>query len=61
MLNQSELLSRKDIYNACVQMPEMHDLIQVVRDAIVECNELTCEVIRTLTFEYHELNEEYDN
>lgn len=60
-LNQSELLLRRDIYNICVQMPEMHDLIQVVRDAIVECNVSTGEVSRSLSFEYHEGNEEFEN
>jgi len=60
-LNQSELLLRRDIYNVCTQMPEMHDLIQVVRDAIVECNVSTGEVSRSIMFEYHDQNEEYEN
>jgi len=60
-LNQSELLLRRDIFNVCQQMPEMHDLIQIVRDAIVECNVSSGEVSRSITFEYHDQNEEYEN
>lgn len=50
-MNQSELLMRRDIYNICQQMPEMHDVITIVRDAIIECNTSTGEVSRTLIFE----------
>lgn len=58
-LNQSELLLRRDLYNICTQMPEMRDVIYVVRDAITECNVATGEVSRSLIFENHEDNEEY--
>src|SRR5699024_9077248 len=53
-INQNELLLRRDIYNICTQMPEMHDVIQTIRDAIIECNVATGEVSRTVTFENHE-------
>lgn len=56
-LNQSELLLRRDIYNICTQMPEMHDVINVVRDSIIECNVATGEVSRTLLFENHDEDE----
>ena len=55
--NQNELLMRRDIYNICTQMPEMHDAINVVRDAIIECNVSTGEVSRTVTFENHDDDE----
>lgn len=58
-LNQSELLLRRDLHNICTQMPEMRDVIYVVRDAITECNVATGEVSRTIKFENHENNEEY--
>ena len=50
-LNQSELLLRRDIYNICSQMPEMHDVINVVRDSIIEANIATGEVSRSLIFD----------
>ena len=50
-LNQSELLLRRDMFNICTQMPEMRDVIYVVRDAIIECNVSTGEVSRSITFE----------
>ena len=56
-LNQSELLLRRDIYNICQQMPEMHDVIYTTRDAIIECNVSTGEVSRNLTFLNHENDE----
>ena len=37
-LNQSEVLLRRDIFNICNQMPEMRDVIYIIRDAIIECN-----------------------
>lgn len=60
-LNQSELLLRRDIYNVCTQMAEMHDVINVIRDAIIECNVSTGEVSRSVTFENHEDNEAYES
>lgn len=57
-INQNELLLRRDIYNICTQMPEMHDVIQIIRDAIIECNVATGEVSRTVTFENHESDDD---
>ena len=59
-LNQSELLLRRDIYNICTQMPEMHDVINVVRDGIIECNVATGEVSRSLSFDNYEESESYE-
>lgn len=56
-LNQSELLVRRDISNICIQMPEMRDVINVIRDGIIECNIATGQVSRDLIFE----NSESDN
>lgn len=53
-LNQSELLLRRDLENICTQMPEMREVINVIRDAIIECNVATGEVSRSLLFENHE-------
>ena len=50
-LNQSEVLLRRDIFNICNQMPEMRDVIYIIRDAIIECNVATGEVSRSLLFE----------
>jgi hypothetical protein len=60
-INESELLLRRDIYNICTQMPEMRDVIYVVRDAIIECNVSTGEVSRSITFENHETNESLES
>ncbi len=60
-LNHSELLKRRDLTNICVQMPEMRDVIQVVRDGIIECNISTGEVSRSLVFENYENNETYES
>lgn len=59
-LNQSELLLRRDMYNICTQMPEMRDVIYVVRDSIIECNVATGEVSRSITFENHSDNAAYE-
>lgn len=59
-LNQSELLLRRDLANICTQMPEMRDVIYVVRDAIIECNVSTGEVSRQLVFENHSENEAWE-
>lgn len=59
-INQSELLLRKDMYNICTQMPEMRDVIYVIRDAIIECNVSTGEVSRNITFENHQDNGSYE-
>jgi len=50
-INQSELLLKRDITNICTQMPEMRDVVYVVRDAIIECNVATGEVSRSIVFE----------
>lgn len=52
-INQNELLLRRDIYNVCTQMPEMHDVIYIIRDAVIECSVSTGEVSRTITFANH--------
>ena len=57
VINNSELLLRRDLKNICTQMPEMRDVIMVIRDAIIECNVATGEVSRSLLFENHESNE----
>jgi hypothetical protein len=59
-MNQSELLLRRDIYNICTQMPEMHDVINIVRDSIIECNVANGEVSRSLLFENHEDDDSYE-
>ena len=59
-MNQSELLLRRDLFNICTQMPEMHDVISVVRDAIIECNVSTGEVSRSITFQNHENEASYE-
>lgn len=56
-LNQSELLMRRDLENICTQMPEMRDVVMVIRDAIIECNVSTGDVSRSLVFENHEDDE----
>lgn len=61
IINQSELLLKRDINNICTQMPEMHDVIHVIRDAIIECNVSTGEVSRSIIFENHEDNESYES
>ena len=53
-LNHSELLMRRDLFNICTQMPEMRDVVMVVRDSIIECNVSTGEVSRQVTFENHD-------
>ena len=59
-MNQSELLLRRDIYNVCTQMPEMHEVINIIRDGIIECNTATGEVSRSLSFDNFESNESYE-
>ena len=59
-INQSEILLRRDIYNICTQMPEMHDVINTVRDAIIECNVSTGEVSRSISFQDHTDYEKYE-
>jgi len=60
-INHSELLLRRDMYNICTQMPEMRDVIYVVRDSIIECNVATGEVSRSITFENHQESETYES
>ena len=56
-LNHSELLMRRDINNICTQMPEMRDVIYVIRDSIIESNVSTGEVSRSIIFENHQDDE----
>ena len=62
-LNQSELLLKRDMENVCTQMPEMFDVIKVIRDAIIECDVATGQVSRSLVFENHTNSEKeaYEN
>ena len=53
VFNESELLLRRDLNNICQQMPEMQDVVKVIRDSIIECNVATGEVSRSLLFENH--------
>ena len=32
-LNHSEILLRRDLFNVCTQMPELRDVIYIIRDA----------------------------
>jgi len=57
-INQSELLLRRDITNITQQMPEMRDVINVIRDGIVECDVATGGISRNLIFENHESDSE---
>ena len=57
-LNQSELLLKRDMQNICTQMPEMQDVIKVIRDAIIECDVSSGKVSRSLVFENHTTSEE---
>ena len=59
-LNHSELLMRRDLFNICTQMPEMRDVVYVIRDAIIECNIASGEVSRQVHFENFPNNEEYE-
>lgn len=54
IINQNELLLRRDIKNICCQMPEMKDVINITRDAIIECDVSTGSVSRTVKFENHQ-------
>lgn len=56
IINQSELLLRRDIKNICTQMPEMRDVINITRDAIIECDVATGSVSRTLNFVNHQVD-----
>lgn len=56
-MSHSELLLRRDMQNICTQMPEMRDVIYVIRDSIIECNVSTGEVSRSLLFENREDDE----
>lgn len=59
-LNHSELLLRRDMQNICTQMPEMREVINVIRDSIIECNVSTGSVSRSILFENHTDNESYE-
>lgn len=50
VMNQTEILLRRDIKNICTQMPEMRDVIYLIRDSIIEANTATGEVSRSLLF-----------
>ena len=56
-LNHSEILLRRDLFNICTQMPELRDVIYLIRDAIIESNVATGEVSRSISFENHQETE----
>lgn len=60
-LNHSEILLRYDLYNIRTQMPEMNDVINTIRDGIIECNTSTGEISRTIKFENNENKDQYEN
>ena len=60
-LNHSEVLLRRDLFNVCSQMPELRDVIYIIRDAIIESNVATGEVSRSITFDNHEDTEAYES
>ncbi|MCM1439702.1 MAG: hypothetical protein NC131_10975, partial [Roseburia sp.] len=59
--NQTELMMRRDINNIAQQMPEMQDVIKIVRDAIIECNVSTGEVSRSIIFDNHTNTEKFES
>ena len=59
VLNQREILLRRDMYNVCTQMPEMRDVVWVTRDSIIEANSSTGEVSRSLIFQNNNDSERY--
>ena len=60
-VNSSELLLKRDIESICKQMPEMRDVISVIRDSIIECNVSTGEVSRSLLFENYQDDENLES
>ena len=60
-LNHSEILLRRDLFNVCTQMPELRDVIYLMRDAIIESNVATGEVSRSIVFENHQETESYES
>lgn len=49
-ITDSDMMLRRDISNICQQMPEMRDVIYIVRDAIIESDVVTGDVSRTISF-----------
>lgn len=49
-INNSDMMTRRNIHNICEQMPEMRDCIYIVRDAIIETDAVTGGVSRKLSF-----------
>ncbi|MBD5584795.1 MAG: hypothetical protein HDQ88_06915 [Clostridia bacterium] len=54
--NRAEIILRKDFVNICTHMPEMAEVINVITDAIIECDVATGTVSRSFTFENDEDN-----
>ena len=60
-LNHSEILMRRDLFNVCTQMPELRDVVYLMRDAIIESNVSTGEVSRSILFYNHDDSESYES
>lgn len=60
-ITDSEMMLRRDISNICQQMPEMREVIYIVRDAIIEADVATGNVSRTISFQGTESHEDADN
>jgi len=53
-VNNSEILLKYELNNIKTQMSEMNDVVNIVRDAVVECNVSTGEVSRSIHFDNNE-------
>lgn len=53
-LNNNDLLIKRDIQQIVTQMPEMRDVIYIIRDAIIESDIVTGEVARSFKFQNSE-------
>jgi len=49
-INNSDMMLKRDITNICQQMPEMRDVVYIVRDAIIESDAVTGGVSRNISF-----------
>ena len=60
-INGTEILLKRDLDSICKQMPEMRDVISIIRDSIIECNVSTGEVSRSLLFENYSEDENLES
>ena len=60
-INNSDMMLRRDIQSICLQMPEMRDVVYVIRDSVIESDAVTGGVSRTVAFMSSEgkINEEH--